>query len=309
MELRCPSTVSASSASGSSWWVSHPDWVTSTCGRNDRSTSARRRGTPVPAGIVRVRGQRDVDALPPPRRPGRSRPGTPCRGTASRRLVDADGQHPRVAVEGGLTPSPWCTSTSTYATRSAPSSQQPRDGDRRVVEDAEPGRPRPHRVMQAARDVHRMLAVAGPDPFRRQDAAAGDESGRLVHCGKTGLSVDSNPCPTPHGCVGATRTTSRYSGSCTSVSRSSPGRLRRRRRDRRPVQHPELPGERHGQREADRVQRMLGTQVVGQELVVPDDGYRVAHAPTLSSPSRVRLTTKRNVTLVVGVACIVRVHP
>ena len=129
--------------------------------------------------------------------------------------------------------------------------------------------------------------------------------------GKTGLSVESKPCPTPQRMASAPcRTTSRYAGSCTSVSRSSPAGRGASIVTFGAVQHAELPGERHGQRQPDRVQRVLGAQVVGQELVVPDDGDRVAHAPdAIRLAPRGRRHPAPTRRPVVGVACIVRVQP
>ena len=92
----------------------------------------------VPAGIIRVGGQRDVDALPH-RVASTGLVREPRSGEQRQwRLVDADRQHPGVTVEGGLYAVAVVHVDVDVGDPLRAELQQPRDGDRRVVEDAEP---------------------------------------------------------------------------------------------------------------------------------------------------------------------------
>ncbi len=81
-----------------------------------------------------------------------------CRCRA-RRLVQADGQHPRIGVERGLHPVAVMGVDVHVGHPLDAVFQQPGDRDRRVVVHAEPAGTRGHGVMHAARD-----AGAGPRP-------------------------------------------------------------------------------------------------------------------------------------------------
>ena len=179
---RCPSTVSSSWARGSSRWVSQPSWVT-TILRLEGSHQRRHHGVerPQPATVTGMRGQRDVD-----RTTLRVDPTHVLREAGARKgrvtgLVQADRQHPRVVVKRRFDPVPVMgvhidISHSTYAIP-----QKPRDGDGRVVVDAEPRRPGRHRVMKAASQVDGVVHLAATNRARRLHGGPGDERRRIVH--------------------------------------------------------------------------------------------------------------------------------
>ncbi len=101
---RCASTLSSRWASGSSRWLSQPCWLTSTSGRNERSsggTTASRRAASRIAG-ARGSGRRRPRTRYPRRGRSRREPGAGEQG--GRVLVQADRQHPGVVVERRLHP-------------------------------------------------------------------------------------------------------------------------------------------------------------------------------------------------------------
>src|SRR5215831_5445246 len=146
--IRCPSTLSSRWASGSSWWLSHPCWLTSTVGLNERSsggtTASKARShaaSPVPAGNATFTAYPAASPVP-------ISVGNPVPGNS-----DALG----------------------------PGGQQPPDRDGRVVVDAEPAGGAAHRVVQSARDAHGVHRGPWPDRASRRQRRAGHQGGRLVH--------------------------------------------------------------------------------------------------------------------------------
>ena len=182
-----------------------------------------------------------------------------------RRLVQAHGEYPRIIVEDLL-----------YAVAvvhvdvhvgdplDAPV-EQPGDRDGRVVVHAEAAGPVRHGVVQPAGHVDRPLCPAGPDRFSGGEGGPGDERGRLVHSGEHRVvrRVQAVPRPTgPHR-----RDVLRL---VYPRQRRVVGRLGRDHADPGPVEYPEIPGQRHGQLDPHRIQRMVA-EVVPQQLVRPDD--------------------------------------
>ena len=114
--------------------------------------------------------------------------------SVTRRLVQADREHPRIVVEDGLHAVAVVHVDVDVRDPLRTQVEQPRDRDRRVVVDAEAGRARRHRVVQAAGDVDRARARA---PVQTASAAAivAPAISALASCmpGKTGLSAVPRP--------------------------------------------------------------------------------------------------------------------
>ena len=146
--------------------------------RHDRVERAQ------PVRVPGARGQRHVD-----RHPVRLGPagvaGQPGAGEQGHRvLVQADGQHPRVVVEGGLDAIPVVHVDVHVGDPLRTLLQQPADRDGRVVVDAEAaGRP-PHGVVQAAGHVGPVRGLAGPHGRGRGQRGPGHQRRRLVHAGE-----------------------------------------------------------------------------------------------------------------------------
>src|SRR5690606_29201264 len=98
-----------------------------------------------------------------------------------RRLVDADGQHAGVVVEGGLDAVAVVDVDVDVGDALGAVLQQPRDRDGGVVVDAEPAGGAGQRVVQAAGDVEGVLGAPGPHRLGRGDGRARDQGGRVVH--------------------------------------------------------------------------------------------------------------------------------
>ena len=75
---------------------------------------------------------------------------------------------------------------------------RPRDGERRVVVDAEAAGPVGHGVVEAAAGVERVVRVAAQDRLGRPDRAAGNRRARLVHAreGRIVAGPDTRPART-----------------------------------------------------------------------------------------------------------------
>lgn len=71
--------------------------------------------------------------------------------------------------------------------------EQPTDGKRDVVVDAEPAGMTAHRVMEAAADVDGARGLTSPDTTGRLDARTGDERARLVHLREHRIVVSAQP--------------------------------------------------------------------------------------------------------------------
>ena len=88
---------------------------------------------------------------------------------------------------------------------------RPGDGQRRVVVDAEAGRPVGHRVVEAAARVEGVLDVAAQDRLHRPDRAARDRRRGLVHAGERRIVAtvaDAGRSAPPNGCAENRFTTS-----------------------------------------------------------------------------------------------------
>jgi hypothetical protein len=96
-------------------------------------------------------------------------------------LVQADRQDPRIVPERGLDAVPVMYVDVDVRDPLGALAEQPRDGDGGIVVDAEAAGIRPHRVMQAARDVRAVPDRARPHGPGRRQRRARDERGCLMH--------------------------------------------------------------------------------------------------------------------------------
>ena len=87
--------------------------------------------------------------------------------------------------------------------------------------------------------------------------------------GKTGLSGESKPCPAAQPRCGARRTDLQVRRVVHEGEQLLAGRLRGDHRHGRGVEHAEPAGQRDGQRQPDRVQRVVAAEVVAEVAVVP----------------------------------------
>ena len=99
-------------------------------------------------------------------------------------LVQADRQHPRIVIEGGLHPVAVVHVDVDVGDPLRALPEQPGDRDRRVVVHAEPARAAAHRVVQPARDARAMLRRAGPDRTGRRQGRSRHQRRRVVHAGE-----------------------------------------------------------------------------------------------------------------------------
>ena len=136
---------------------------------------------PQPLRITGPGGKRHVHRES--RRPwaaGLGRP--PGAGPQRRRvLVQADRQHPRIIVEGGLHPVAVVHVDVDVGDPPGPRLEQPVDGDRGIVVHAEPAGAGAHGMVQAASDARAVLRRAGPHGLSRRQGGPGDQRGRLMH--------------------------------------------------------------------------------------------------------------------------------
>ena len=96
-------------------------------------------------------------------------------------LVQADRQHPRIVVEGGLYPVGVVHVDVDVGDPLGSRQEQPGDSDRRVVVHAEPARAAADRVMQAASDARAMPRRAGPHCPGGGQRGTGHQRRRVVH--------------------------------------------------------------------------------------------------------------------------------
>ena len=134
-----------------------------------------------PARVGGAHRQRDVDDVPlgagptdvvRPARAGEERP---------RRLVQRDGQDPRVVPERVLDAVAVVHVDVDVGDALGALLQRPGDGDGEVVVDAEARRGLGHRVVQPAGEVDGVLVVAAPDRAHGLDRGADDVGRRVVH--------------------------------------------------------------------------------------------------------------------------------
>jgi hypothetical protein len=196
--------------------------------------------------------------------------------------VQAHGQDAGVVVEGRLHAVAVVHVDIHVRDPLGPQIEQPRDGDRRVVVHAEPGRSRRHRVVQAARDVHRPRRRAAPDRFRRGEGGAADPGARVVHALEDRI-VGSVEAPAAEERVVRSAAHGReIVGPVHPGQRRVVGRGGHEKLDAGAVEDAELAGEGHGELDPDRVHRMV-THVVGEQRLVPHHRSRLRHglhAPT-----------------------------
>ena len=196
------------------------------------------------------------------------------------RLVDRDGEHPRVPVEDRLDAVAVVDVDVHVRDRVHAVVEQPRDRDRGIVVHAEPGGPRRHRVMQASGGVEGVQDRAVADGLGRDERGTRHERTRLVHVREDRVVAGPEPEPAPAPLLAV------------------PGRLRRL--DVRVLVHePELgvgrgaarePGDVRALEQAARLdqrprvehplgpERMLGSVVVAAHLGTQDETGGAAHA-------------------------------
>ena len=144
------------------------------------------------------------------------------------------------------------------------------DGDRRVVVDAEPGRVATHGVVHAPAVVDPMVDLTGVDRLRQRKRAAHDPSAGLVHA-LEGRVVVGAQAPTGVG-GGRVGRGLLDRGDVVLVVREEKFLVGRHlgREDVDLVQHTEGTGQPGGQVQAHGSHRVLTTEVVCREGVVPD---------------------------------------
>jgi hypothetical protein len=167
--------------------------------------------------------------------------------------------------------------------------EQARDGDRRIVVDAEAGRAARHRVMQATGDVDRAGGRTGPDGLGRRDARAADAGGSLVHAVEDGV-VGGVEAPA------AEERVDRGAPDRVEIVRAMDAceiglgrRLGRDHADARAIEDAQFPGQSHGELDAHGIERVFAHVVVEQGPVPHHRGRRInhdGHAATLSARDR-----------------------
>ena len=237
--------------------------------RHDRVERAQ------PARIARARRQREVDGvarglavavLARPARAGPQRHGV---------LVQRDREHPGVVVERRLHAVAVVDVDVDVGDALEAVVQQPGDGDRAVVVDAEARGPVGHRVVQPARDVDGALGPPLGDLARRRQRAAADQRAGLVHPEEDRVVVGAEAVPDPERRLRRGLDRARKDGTWMrwiSSSGAGSGTI-----GSTPSSDPQLGGEAHGQVEPDRVERVVVAQVVGQELGCPHHSSAGAH--------------------------------
>ena len=133
-------------------------------------------------------------------------------------------------------------------------------------------------MVQAAGDVHRVRRLAVPDRPGRGQRGPGHQRGRLVHAREDRVVRGAEPVPAVGPAVPA-RLAHRVDVGGV-VHQLELGHLRERRgryRHVRPVQQAERPGQRDGQLDPHRGQRMTRAEVVPGQALVPDQRERAAH--------------------------------
>jgi hypothetical protein len=201
-----------------------------------------------------------------------------AREQRERGLVQADREHPRIVVEDLLDAVAVVHVDVHVRDPLGPQVEEPGDGDGRVVVDAEPGGARGHRVVQAAGDVHRPDALAVPHRLGGRDGGPADPGAGLMH------AVEHRVVRGVEAPAGEERVVRGEPDRVEVVRPVHPGqrglvgRLRRDHADRWAVQHAELTGQRHGELDTHRVERVVA-HVVAEQGPVPDHRRRaVRHA-------------------------------
>ena len=184
-------------------------------------------------------------------------------------LVQGDREHPRVRVERGLHAVPVVHVDVDVGDPVETVVEQPGDRHRAVVVDAEPGGPVGHGVVQPTGDVHRPVGAALGDLPGGQQRTAAHQRTRLVHVLEDRVVLGAQPVPDPERRVGRRLDRGQVGRQVHPLHLGVRGLLGHERRD--PLEHPEPGGQPHGQIQPDRVQRVLTTEVVAEELRGPDD--------------------------------------
>ncbi len=248
-------------------WESQPCWVTSTCGANARTTGGTTRvERPQPPRVGSTRRESDIDggalrlrAAGVAREAGAGEEHLPG-------LVQRDRQHPRVVVEDRLDAVAVVDVDIDVRDPLDALVEQPLDAHRDVVVDAEPARPVAHGVVQAARDVGAVQALAGVHLAERLEAGADDVRGRAMHVDEHRVVVGREAVVVDLDRVGVlARAGDRVDQPLVVDRRDLPVVGERRRHHLQPVEHAEVAGQPHGQVDADRGHRVRGTEVVRRE--------------------------------------------
>jgi len=194
-------------------------------------------------------------------------------------LVQADRQDPGIVPERGLDPVAVVDVHIDVGDAFGALGEEPGDGDRRIVVDAEPRGVRAHRVMQPAGDVHGVPGHPVPHLARGGDRGADDARGGFVHAGEVrvvlGPETETLPlgmrhvrgAPHRRDVVGSV---DQFQGLVISTGNSDD-------LDSRRLQDTERGRERHREFDPHRRERMVVAEVVLQEPVVPRNAQRLSH--------------------------------
>ncbi len=188
-------------------------------------------------------------------------------------LVQRDGEHPGVVPERLLDAVAVVDVHVDVGDPLGAEFEQPGDGERRVVVDAEAGRAVGHRVVQAAGEVDGVRGLPAPDGFGGGDRLAGDQRGGGVEGGEGPVVVGAEAVPRvlPVGVGGGPldrldvrRGVHQAEGGVARGGRGADG-------DTRPGGEAEVLDQAHGERQPGGIHRVARAEVVGGDRLVPEE--------------------------------------
>ncbi len=235
---------------------------------------------PQPGRVAGAARQGDVHGPPLGAGPARLRWPAGAGEQQVRGLVQADREHPRVVVEGGLHAVAVMHVDVHVGDPLGALAQQPGDRDGRVVVDAEAAGTGPHRMMQSAADagpVLRRAVLHRPGGGQRR---ARHQGRCLVHAGEHRVVRGAETEGQGRADVGAGAP---HGGQVARIvdqfQLGVGGRLGTLHRQ--PGQHVQVAGQFHGQLDPHRRQRVARAEVVGRQPVVPGQVHAAGHGPIL----------------------------
>lgn len=193
-------------------------------------------------------------------------------------LVQRHRQNPRVLPERGLHPVTVMHIHIDVRDPLRPQLQQPGNGQRRVVVDTEPRRTTRHRMVQPAREVHRMRRGPAPHRLGRRHRLPGDQRRHLMHPRERRIVHRPEPVVLI-GRTGVRRGRAHGRHIVLAVhepQRGVPGRLGGHHIHR--TVEPVRPHQTHRQGQPDGVHRMTVPEVVSRYCVIPHQLCAAAHA-------------------------------
>jgi hypothetical protein len=198
-------------------------------------------------------------------------------------LVHRDRQHPGLLGEDRLDPVAVVDVDVDVGDPLDALLQQPGDRHRRVVVDAEAAGPVAHGVVEAAGGREGVQGAAGADRLRRRHGGAAHPGGGLVHAGELGRVARPDAVGEVRVAAGAGRLHRGQVVEVVDAGEVGPGE-RHRLGKGGAVQQPAGAGQRHGELDPCRSERVLRPEVVGGQLLVPDHAHRTSHGSQLPLP-------------------------